>query len=355
MSKKLARVAPVEIQPIVIGCFTLTAKAMLVKGRPTFAEYQAVGDFIERAHKASGWWVADWLKYGESRDDWKQKIDAVMDVTGYAEQTVKNHKYIGENIAPSRRRDDVSFSVHSEVASLDPREQEHWLERAASNGWTQRELRAMIRASQRTKVIEGQAVLEGMYRVIMADCPWIYDDNGATEDGSLGKAERHYKGMTIEELCKLPVKDHALPDSVLGFWVTAPLLLESPGPREVIDAWGFRPVTQIIWDKVLGMPGRYGTHVVHEIFVICVRGSCMPDVPIPQTKSIQTIRRSNKHSEKPAEFRKILEKHWTTGPYLELFARERVDGWACFGNDARLWAEQAQGAPIKIEDDDIPF
>ncbi len=34
-------------------------------------------------------------------------------------------------------------------------------------------------------------------------------------------------------------------------------------------------------------------------------------------------------------------KHWTTGPYLELFASERADGWDAFGNDARLWAKEA--------------
>lgn len=343
----------IPLEPIVIGPFKLTETGMEVQGRPSFSEYQGIGDFISRAHKCSGWWVADWLAYGESRSDWKEQLSAVLDVTQYAEQTVRNHKYIGENIAPSRRREDVSFSVHSEVASLAPKEQEKWLERAADHGWTQRELRSEIRAAARVKVISGQAHLEGMYRVIYADPPWLYGDSGATADGSLGKAERHYPGMTIDALCALPVKAHALENSVLFCWVTAPMLYENPGPREVIEAWGFTPKTQHVWDKVLGNYGHY-SHVCHELLIVATRGSCMPDAPTPSPKSVTTIRRSNEHSEKPIEFRKMIEQQYTMGPYLELFGRKPVKGWSVFGNDARLWAEQAK-PPIEVNDDDVPF
>ncbi|MBE3073037.1 MAG: hypothetical protein IMZ67_08685, partial [Acidobacteria bacterium] len=66
-----------------------------------------------------------------------------------------------------------------------------------------------------------------------------------------------------------------------------------------------------------------------------------PDAPTPMPDSVQVIRRSDVHSEKPDEFRELIEKLYTTGPRLELFARERVEGWDCFGNDAALWHEDA--------------
>jgi N6-adenosine-specific RNA methylase IME4 len=98
----------------------------------------------------------------------------------------------------------------------------------------------------------------------------------------------------------------------------------------------------------------YYNHVVHEHLIVCTRGSCLPDVPTPQPKSIQTIRRSHEHSAKPEEFRRLIETHWNRGPYLELFGRKKVDGWSVFGNDARLWT--ATGSkPATIEDEDIPF
>jgi len=47
------------------------------------------------------------------------------------------------------------------------------------------------------------------------------------------------------------------------------------------------------------------------------------------------------HSEKPAEFRKIIERLYD-GPYLELFGRDQVDGWTVYGNDPALLGEKKQ-------------
>lgn len=351
--RALEKKTEIPFKPITLfECFKLTATGLEVTGTPTLAEYQSVGEFISKVQKGSGWWLADWLAYGETRKDWKEKLSQVVDAGLVSEKTARNHKYIGENVAPSRRREDVDFSVHAEVASLPPKEQEKWLERAAEHEWSVRDLRAEIRAAARPRTINGQAHLEGMYRVIYADPPWLYHDSGATADGSLGKAERHYTGMTIEQLCKLPVKAHALPDSILFLWVTVPMLLLNPGPREVLEAWGFDYKSNFSWDKVLGMRGNY-CHVTHEHLIVAVRGSCLPDRPTPQPKSAQQIRRQGEHSEKPEEFRRIIMAHWD-GPYLELFGRKQVEGWTVFGNDARLWAKQANGAaPVKEEE--IPF
>jgi hypothetical protein len=53
-----------------------------------------------------------------------------------------------------------------------------------------------------------------MYRVVYADPPWLYNDSAPPPiDGSLGKAERHYPGMTIADLCRLPVQAHTWPSS----------------------------------------------------------------------------------------------------------------------------------------------
>jgi N6-adenosine-specific RNA methylase IME4 len=339
MKKEVVARLP-EHQPIRIGPFTLTETGMNVRGRPTFEQYEAVGIFIKRTHAASGWWLADWLRYGEGREDWREKLSQAQDATGLTEKTLKNVRAIGA-IEPSRRRQGVEFALHAEVAGLEPDEQTHWLTEAEAEGWDRRELRVNIRAAKRAKVIEGQAILEGMYRILYADPPWLYDDSGPTFDGSLGKAERHYRGMTVQELCALPIAAHAMPDSTLFLWATTPMLLQTPGPREVIEAWGFTYKSERIWDKVLGMPGHYALDLVHEHLLICTRGNGQPIVPTPHEKSILVERRSNIHSRKPESIRKWIEKHWTAGPYLELFGRERVDGWSVFGDDAALWAEDA--------------
>lgn len=328
-----------DVRTIKLGHYTLHATGVDIKGKPSYDEHQGVWDFATRAQRAGGFWLAALLKYAKTREDWREKRSQLSDSLGLSEKTLRNIEAVG-NIDPSRRREDVEFGHHEAVASLEPSEQTEWLEKAASHGWTVREMRLEIRASRRRKVIEGQAILEGQYRVIYADPPWSYNDRGQVTEGTAYKrAEAEYPCMTITDLCKLPVEAHTTKNAVLFLWATSPMLLYNPGPREVIEAWGFKYKTSIVWDKVLGNFGHY-VHGSHELLLICTRGSCLPDQPTPSPDSVQTIRRSDVHSEKPEEFRQIIEKLYTTGPRLELFGRKPVEGWSVFGNDSRLWLEQ---------------
>lgn len=346
-------------KPFELNGFQFTRKGVRVpRGTdPSFGAFHGTVDFVIRVHKASGFWLVDLIKYADSRPEWEDKVDQLIDADVITEKTLKQYRYLGKHMLDEEERiEGVGFGKHAIVAAMAPESQREWLEKAKDQGWNTADLKDEIRASERVKIIDGQAKLEGMFRIIYADPPWLYGDSGATLDGSLGKAERSYKGMTIEQLCALPVKAHALPDSLLAMWVTAPLLLQNPGPRDVLEAWGFTYKSNYVWDKVLGMRGNYN-HVVHEHLVIATRGSCLMDVPTPQPKSVQTIRRGAdwQHSQKPDEFRSILEKHWTRGPYLELFGRKRVPGWEVFGNDARLWTQKELPAPADVDLDTVPF
>ena len=328
-SKELG--GPISGSPLQVGNFTLHETGITVSGRPEFKDWEAVGEFLRGVYKAAPFWWGDWLKYGEGREDWAERMSQALEASGYEYDTLKNLKYVCENVAPSRRRIDVPFTHHAEVASLSPKEQTEWLEKTVDKGLSVRDLRMEIRASKRRGIIEGQAEIKGMFRVVYADPPWTYGDAGVVKGTAYGKAARHYPTMTIEELCKMPVASHVQEDAVLFLWVTAPLLLQTPGPREVISAWGFEPKTGMVWNKVLGNFGHY-VHICHEHLIIATRGSCLPDQPTPQPKSVETIRRSGEHSEKPDEFRKMIDKLYTKGSKLELFGRKVVKGWTVYGN-----------------------
>jgi N6-adenosine-specific RNA methylase IME4 len=321
-----------SLEKIVLGNFTLTATGVLVKGRPSSDEFQHVFDFATRVEKASPWWVVGLLKYASGRRDWQDTLDQITHVTGYGEGRIRNLRTLGEKIPEHRRREDVDISVHEAVLSLPPAEQDELLEQAAEENWTVRETRMAVRARRRRAVIDGQAVLEGQFRVIYADFPWIYNDS----QPSGSSAQTHYPGMTIEEGCALPVKEHAYKDAVLFFWVTEPMLYR--GAQQIIEAWGFEHKTGLVWDKVDHNRGNY-VSVRHEHLLICTRGSCTPENLTPMIDSVQTIRKGE-HSAKPEEFRQIIERLYPTGPHLELFGRKRVKGWKVVGNDARLWAKE---------------
>lgn len=162
------------------------------------------------------------------------------------------------------------------------------------------------------------------YRVIYADPPWSYNDKQDTIYH--GGAVKHYPTMPLEEICALPIP--AEKDSVLFLWTTSPMLEDS---FKVIKAWGFKYKSSFIWDKVATAMGNYNS-VRHEFLLICVRGSCVPDVP-KRLDSVVSIERSE-HSRKPDEFRQMIDTLYPVGDRLEMFARESAEGWDVWGNMA---------------------
>ncbi|MDO8673071.1 MAG: MT-A70 family methyltransferase [Dehalococcoidia bacterium] len=166
--------------------------------------------------------------------------------------------------------------------------------------------------------------LMGKYRVLYADPPWAY---GNTMPESYGVQDDHYPTITMAELCALPVKDIAEDNAVLFLWVTSPILHDC---FELIAAWGFAYKASFVWDKVKHVMGHYNS-VRHELLLICVRGSCQPDVH-KLFDSVVTEERTE-HSRKPAIFREIIDTIYPDGARIELFARERHERWASYGNE----------------------
>jgi N6-adenosine-specific RNA methylase IME4 len=176
--------------------------------------------------------------------------------------------------------------------------------------------------------------------VVYADPPWSYGNAGIIgETDNYGHVGRHYQSMTISELCDLDVKSIVEDDAVLFLWVTSPLLAEC---WPVIKAWGFKYKTSFVWNKVKHNFGHYNS-VRHELLLVCTRGSCTPDID-KLFPSVVTVERSKKHSEKPEEFREMIDTMYPHGKRIELFARQSVAGWEVFGDqvDAASGLEQWQ-------------
>lgn len=189
---------------------------------------------------------------------------------------------------------------------------------------------AALREIEREKRVNVPLPNTGTYRVLYADPPWSYGNSGViNESDNYGHVARHYPSMTIEELCELPVRTLTDADAVLFLWVTSPLLAEC---FEVITAWGFVYKTSFVWDKIRHNFGHYNS-VRHEFLLICTRGSCTPDVQTLHD-SVQSVERSDTHSEKPDVFRTIIDELYPRGARLELFARRPAPTpWETWGNE----------------------
>jgi hypothetical protein len=128
------------------GAITATSLA-LDDPSMSYDTYEALGAYIGRMNRSCSWWVGDWLAFGEGA--FPDRYPQAAAATGLAEQTLLNRVYVCKNVPPSRRRAALSFSVHSEVAPLPAKEQKQWLDKAERHGWTQRELRAAMKATRK--------------------------------------------------------------------------------------------------------------------------------------------------------------------------------------------------------------
>ena len=246
--------------------------------------------------------------------------------TGKSERTVREELQISNNISQELKKQikeiDIGKKDALKISRMEPEEQIKVVEKLVGGAKSVVDANRLIKKEEVHEV----PIIEGKYRVIYADCPWNYG-NKLVE--GYGAAENHYPTMSIEELCKLPVKELAEDNAVLFFWVTSPLLEEC---FPVIKSWGFKYKTSFVWDKVKHNMGHYNS-VRHELLLICTKGSCLPDSP-KLIDSVVEIERSQKHSEKPEEFRNIIDTLYTSGAKIELFSRKKVEGWTAWGNQS---------------------
>jgi site-specific DNA-methyltransferase (adenine-specific) len=151
--------------------FRLHKAGISAIGNPSFEQWEECGAFIKKAEGAVHLWLGDWINYGEVHYD--GKYSQALDATELDYGTLRNAAYVAKNVDLSRRRDNLSFSHHQEVAPLEPALQEKYLDLAEDKQWTRKELRKAIRQErleeQRQirpaitldkKIILGDAVVE---------------------------------------------------------------------------------------------------------------------------------------------------------------------------------------------------
>ncbi len=110
-------------------------------------EWVAAGLGLGEMARVNNWWVGDWLNYGTTR--WGEKYVEAAKITGFDPKTLRNIASVVSRFDLSRRRDNLDFTHHAEVAALDPDQQDEWLDRATELKLSTADLRLALRADQR--------------------------------------------------------------------------------------------------------------------------------------------------------------------------------------------------------------
>jgi len=200
------------------------------------------------------------------------------------------------------------------------------------------------------------------YSLIYADPAWSYGNTA-----SYGAAASHYDTMPLIDMKRLPVWELATDNAVLAMWYTGTHNREA---IELAEAWGFtvRTMKGFTWVKLnqraeqrinkmleagairdfydfldllnteTRMNGGNHTRANTEDLLIATRGAGLER----KDASVKQVIYSplGRHSEKPWEARRRLERLYGDVPRIELFSRCAAPGWDHWGNQCGSSAVQ---------------
>lgn len=191
--------------------------------------------------------------------------------------------------------------------------------------------------------------VEGKFKCILADPPWGFRTYSGKRSTPHRGAHDHYQTMTYDAMKELPIGDLADKDCALFMWVVGSHI---PEAIDLGRAWGFEFKTDAFYwmkQKLIGADqiniftndipppaismGYWSRKQVEPVFLF-TKGK-----PRRLSKGVRQVIIASKreHSRKPDEQYAQIEA-LVEGPYLELFARRRRDGWSSWGNEMEKFA-----------------
>jgi N6-adenosine-specific RNA methylase IME4 len=180
------------------------------------------------------------------------------------------------------------------------------------------------------------------YQIILADPPWNYDNINAN-----GGIREHYNTMKDEDILNFPINDYAdEKQCCLLLWCTSPRL---PLAIKTIESWGFKYKTVLFtWLKLNKkdciIPGNgYYTRPSCEFVILGIKGKSMmkwkQSCRVPQV----ILAQRREHSRKPEQIFDKIDEFFIPGlRKIELFARQKRNGWDCWGNETEKFISSKQ-------------
>jgi N6-adenosine-specific RNA methylase IME4 len=181
------------------------------------------------------------------------------------------------------------------------------------------------------------------YSIILADPPWNYKDNKGNIIG-YGSASAHYDTMKTQDIVWLPIRKITDNNCILFCWVTFPCLIDG---LRVIKGWGFEYKTiGFCWIKTVKKQSIQQTSFLPydiidsffgighytksncEVCLIGIKGK--PEIISNKVSSV-VFEPRGEHSKKPDIVRQRIVELCGDKPRIELFARQKVNGWDSWG------------------------
>jgi N6-adenosine-specific RNA methylase IME4 len=197
---------------------------------------------------------------------------------------------------------------------------------------------------------------DGGFCCVHADPPLRFRSNSAARPGR--NAMRHYKCLSPHQIATLPLKEVVADDAYLFLWVPGPFLAIG-AHTTIMREWGFEPTAMgFVWVKLnRNAPARYFDH--RDLFMgpgLTTRKNCEFVIigrrgrPERLSKDVREIILApvREHSRKPDEIFERIER-FCAGPRVDLFARQRREGWAVWGDETEKFEKPTVPTRPRLE------
>lgn len=172
------------------------------------------------------------------------------------------------------------------------------------------------------------------YQIIYADPPWIIRKGGkkSVRPKSSGEA-LDYPVITTEEISKhlLWATENSEENAVFFLWTIDKYLHEA---EQMMRLLGWKLHARMIWNKVTGIPAAFTIRYGHEYLLYYYKGKLIP-VAKDERGKIHSVftEQVKKHSQKPEIAYQIIQRLYPNGERLEMYARNKREGWDVWGNE----------------------
>jgi len=141
----------IELSSLVSGKATLSQTGLQIDESVTFLEWEQIGTVLFALEKTIHFAIGDWINFGEHR--YGEMYAQALEIATYSYETLRIDTYVANRVKLLRRRNNLSWSHHREVASLEQDKQDYYLDLAERNGLDRNELRGQIKQDRNRELL----------------------------------------------------------------------------------------------------------------------------------------------------------------------------------------------------------
>ncbi|KKM85026.1 hypothetical protein LCGC14_1293240 [marine sediment metagenome] len=168
------------------------------------------------------------------------------------------------------------------------------------------------------------------YNLVYADPPWRQTKGGLRKTRPNQEKELDYPTLSLEMIKEI-LKDYD--SETLFLWTIDKFLFEA---QTMAEELGYKLHARIIWDKENGIAPAFTIRYSHE-YLLWFYKTPMNKIDKGMMGKFTTVIRekSTKHSKKPIKAYELIESLYPNLNKIELFARNRREGWDAWGNEIK--------------------